>query len=287
VGGSPFNVAVGLARLGRPVGFLGSVSSGFLGARILQTLQDEGVDLGAVTTVDGPTTLGMVGLDAAGAASYAFYGHGGADRQLRPRHLPAIREPVRALHVGSYSMVVEPVASALRHLVERERDTRVIAYDPNVRLNVEPNVARWVDTVDWMVQRAHLVKVSSEDLELLHPGRPLLKVVKDWLSCGVALVVVTHAGSGSVAFTARDTVGVRARPVNVVDTVGAGDTFHAALLCWLDEQDLLSPAALSRLDSGQIKQALDFATAAASITCTRKGADLPRRQDVSGMLQPG
>ena len=287
VGGSPFNVAIGLARLGRTVGFLGALSSGFLGDRLHRVLKAEGVDLKAVTRVNAPTTLGLVGLDTHGGASYAFYGHGAADRQLGPDDLPSLNPGVEALHFGSYSMVVEPVASAHRSLIEQEHGVRVIAYDPNVRLNVEPSLDRWKDTVAWMASRAHLIKVSAEDLELLYPGRSILKIAGDWLTQGVLMVVVTHGGSGAVGFTAHHTVGVRARAVDVIDTVGAGDTFQAALLCWLSEQGLLSPKGLAGLNAQQIKMALDFASAAASITCTRQGADLPRRAEVPALLEDG
>lgn len=286
-GGSPFNVAIGLARLGRQVGFFGALSSGFLGDRLHRILKEEGVDLRALARVDAPTTLGLVGLDANGGASYAFYGTGAADRLLDPEDLPDFEPGTEALHFGSYSMVVEPVASAHRRLIERERGTCVITYDPNVRLNVEPSLERWTDTVDWMASRADLIKVSSEDLELLYPRRSILKLAADWLAQGVSMVVVTHGGSGSVCYTTHHTVGVRARSVDVIDTVGAGDTFQAALLCWISEQGLMSPAGLASLGAEQIKMALDFASAAASITCTRQGANLPRREEVSALLAAG
>lgn len=285
MGGSPFNVAVGLARLGQKVGFLGAISSGFLGDRLYRALEEEGVDLRAVARVDAPTTLGLVGLDAHGVASYAFYGHGAADRQLHPADLPVIGGDIAALHFGSYSMVVEPVASSCRRLIERERQSRVIAYDPNVRLNVEPCLARWTEAVAWMAGQANLIKVSAEDLELLYPGKAMLKVVGEWLAQGVSLVVVTHGGTGSVGFTSRDTIGVKATPTKLVDTVGAGDTFQAALLCWLSEQELLSPAGLAGLSGPHIGQALAFASAAAAITCGRQGADLPKRNEVSALLE--
>ena len=186
IGGSPLNVAIGLARLGQQVDFLGALSSGFLGERLRRALDAEGVGLSHVATVDAPTTLGLVGLDASGAASYAFYGHDCADRMLRAEHLPDLGDGVRALHFGSYSMVVEPVASTLRRLVEREHDSRVISYDPNLRLNVEPDLERWTSTVNWMARHAHLLKVSSEDLELLRPGVDVRAVVDEWLSLGVS-----------------------------------------------------------------------------------------------------
>ena len=283
IGGSPLNVAIGLARLGQQVDFLGALSSGFLGERLRRALSAEGIGLSHVATVDAPTTLGLVGLDASGAASYAFYGHGCADRMLRAEHLPDLGDDVRALHFGSYSMVVEPVASTQRRLVEREHGSRVISYDPNLRLNVEPDLERWTSTVNWMARHAHLLKVSSEDLELLRPGVDVRAVVDEWLSLGVALVVVTHANRGALGFTTRDTVGVEAKPVKVVDTVGAGDTFQAALLAWLSEQDLLSIPGLAALTADQVKAGMEFAAAAAAITCTRRGADMPRRRELPAL----
>ena len=288
IGGSPLNVAIGLARLGCEASFLGALSRGFLGERLVHALEQEGVDLAHANRVDAPTTLGVVGLDATGSPSYAFYGQSCADRMLRVEDLPAdLDDKVEALHFGSYSMVVEPVASAHRQLVERERSARVIAYDPNVRLNVEPDQARWLETVDWMARRVHLLKISSEDLDLLKPGVTAIKAASDWLAAGVSLVVITHGSRGAVGFTATDTVGVQAQPVDVVDTVGAGDSFQAALLCWLSEQGLLSPKAMSTLTAQNVKDALDFAGSAAAITCSRRGADLPRRVELPAMPSRG
>ena len=280
IGGSPLNVAIGLARLGQRVSFLGALSRGFLGQRLYRALQAEGVSLAHVPIVDAPTTLGLVGLDASGTAAYAFYGQGCADRLLHPDHLPALGDDVHAIPVGSYSLVVEPVGTTQRLLVDREHGSRVIAYDPNLRLNVEPDLARWTDAVDWMARRVHLLKISSEDLELLRPGVHIREVVDEWLGLGVSVDVVTHAGRGALGFTKRDTVSVEARPVAVIDTVGAGDTFQAALLAWLSEQGLLSIQILAALSATQMKAALEFAAAAAAVTCSRRGADIPRRSEL-------
>jgi len=111
IGGSPLNVAIGLARLAQPVAFFGAVSTGFLGQRLMRALRDEGVAVAAVTQLDAPTTLALVGLDEAGVPSYAFYGHGCADRLLPPKALDTVPAAARAFHFGSYAMVVEPVAA--------------------------------------------------------------------------------------------------------------------------------------------------------------------------------
>ena len=280
IGGSPLNVAIGLARLGQLARFAGGLSRGFLGERLGRALLDEGVDLHYVQWLDAPTTLGLVGLDASGSASYAFYGQGCADRLWSDEPLPVLDDRVRALHFGSYSMVVEPVASALRRLVEREGISKFISYDPNIRLNVEPSLALWRETVEWMARRAHLFKISLEDLELLLPGVSVRDAVDGWLAAGASLVVLTCGASGVQAFTKAVTVTVDAVPVQVVDTVGAGDTFQSALLTWFAENNLLSPAALQTLAEPQLLAALGFASRAAAITCGRRGANMPRRHEL-------
>lgn len=279
VGGSPFNVAVGLARLAQPVAFLGAVSRGFLGERLMRALKAEGVNLAHVARSDAPTTLGLVGLDEKGVPSYSFYGDGAADRQLLPEALPTAA--FRALHFGSYTTVVEPTASTLRTLVQREHGKTLISYDPNVRLNVQPDVALWREHLQWMLPRTDLLKISDEDLGLLMPGRTIESFAAEALAQGVKLAVVTRGGEGATAWTAAKThASVPTPKVTVIDTVGAGDTFQAALLTWLAEHDSVSPAALAGLSAAPLKDALHFAAQAAAITCSRRGADMPRRAEL-------
>ncbi|MCW7537813.1 carbohydrate kinase [Aquabacterium sp. A7-Y] len=280
LGGSPYNVAVGLARLGRPVAFLGGVSTDAFGERLLQALRQERVDVSTVVRSTGPTTLSVVGLNAHGVPEYAFHGQGAADRLLTQQSLPALPEATRVLQFGSYTTVVEPVGSALRALAARECGRRLVAYDPNVRLNVEPDVSRWQAVVEVMATCAHLVKVSDEDLGCLYPGVPAAEVAQRWLGQGARLVVVTRGGEGSLAWTRQVQAQAPARAVAVVDTVGAGDTFQAALLTRLDELDALSPAALEGLSAETLAGVLGFASRAAAITCSRRSADLPRRSEV-------
>ncbi len=279
VGGSPFNVAVGLARLAQPVAFLGAVSRGFLGERLMRALGAEGVNLAHVARSDAPTTLGLVGLDEKGVPSYSFYGEGAADRQLLPDALPTAA--FKALHFGSYTTVVEPTASTLRTLVQREHGKTLISYDPNVRLNVQPELARWRDYLQWMLPRTDLLKISDEDLGLLMPGRTPESFAAEALAQGVKLAVVTRGGAGASAWTAQATASVPTPKVTVIDTVGAGDTFQAALLTWLAEHDSVSAAALAGLSSAQLSDALTFAARAAAITCSRRGADMPRRAELA------
>ena len=305
VGGSPFNLAVGLARLGQPVAFFSAVSSGFMGERLMRALHDEGVNTSAVLRTDAPTTLSVVGLDAAGVPSYAFYGERGADRQLplsalanvpgrleRPGELSATNpiiaiseiSAISAINVGSYATVVEPIASTLRALVERERALgaggALIAFDPNIRLNVEPDLQRWRDQLAWMLPRTDLLKISDEDLGLLAPGLAAADFARNALAHGVRAVVVTRGAEGAVAWTAHADASTPPVPVTVIDTVGAGDTFQAALLTWLAEHGALSADALGALSAARLQDALAFAARAAAITCSRRGADMPRRAEL-------
>jgi fructokinase len=280
IGGSPYNVALGLSRLGRPVAFLGGVSTDAFGERLMQSLADEAIDASLVVRSCAPTTLSVVGLDAHGVPQYAFHGQGAADRSLSVESLPVLPAAVKLLQFGSYAVVVEPVGTALRSLAARERQRRLITYDPNVRLNVEPRIERWQAVVDEMAASAHLLKISDEDLSLLYPGQPHDAVVQGWLERGVRLVVVTCGGDGSRAWTRQAQASAAAQAVKVVDTVGAGDTFQAALLTWLDEHGLLAADALAALTAAQLEAALRFAGRAAAITCSRRGADLPRRAEL-------
>lgn len=281
VGGSPFNVAVGLVRLAQPVAFFAAVSRGFVGERLMRALVAEGVDTSTVTRSDAPSTLGLVGLDERGVPSYAFYGEGGADRQLGADALAALPSRWAAIHLGSFATVVAPIAATLRALVEREHGRALIAYDPNIRLNVEPSLGPWRAMLEWMRPRTDLLKISDEDLQLLLPGTTPEVFARAALAEGVKLVVVTCGGEGASGWTASHHVTVPPVKVQVIDTVGAGDTFQAALLTWLAEQGRLSAAALDALDASALGELLGFAARAAAITCSRRGADMPRRAELN------
>lgn len=280
IGGSPFNVAIGLARLGQPVAFLSQISRGFLGERLMRALLAEGVDASTVQRSDAPTTLSLIGVDAQGVPSYAFYGEGCADRLLDELALAALPAGVKAINFGSYATVVGSTAATQRTLVKRAQGHALIAYDPNIRLNVEPRLEVWRTQIEWMLPRTQLLKVSDEDLRLVWPGLAPAEFAARALAQGVALVVVTRGGEGASGWTAAAQVDVPPVQVAVVDTVGAGDTFQAALLTWLAERDALAAAALAALSKDALAEALGFAARAAAITCSRRGADLPRRADL-------
>jgi fructokinase len=275
-GGSPFNVAVGLRRLGSDAALFTGISTDYLGARLRRVLAEEGVNGDYLIASDAPTTLAMVGVDAQGSPQYSFRGEGCADRQLRREHLPTLDARVRGLHVGSYSLVVTPVADTLFELVIRECDQRLISLDPNVRLNVEPDIAIWRRRVEAFAAHAHLIKVSEEDLQLLYPDEDPQAVARRWLGQRCQLVCLTHGGDGaSVHSRTHGHWSVPAVAVQTRDTVGAGDTFQAALLAYLARHGLDNPSGLAGISREQLDAMLRLAVGAAALTCSRVGPDLP------------
>jgi fructokinase len=280
IGGSPFNVAVGIARMGRRSALLTGLSTDFLGEKLASALRREGVATDFLIRKSAPTTLSLVGLGADGSPQYVFYGDGAADRLVESSELPLFPDTVIGVHFGSYSIAVPPVADALSDLARREKGRRLISLDPNVRLNIMPDAAAWRRRVETLAAQADLLKISLEDVETLYPGEAPEGLVARWLGAGVGLVVVTRGGGGIFGATSGLAVELPAAPVEVVDTVGAGDTFQAALLAALDELGLANRAALNAIDRDTLRRILGFAARAAVITCTRRSADLPRRAEL-------
>ncbi|WP_439878769.1 carbohydrate kinase family protein [Pseudomonas prosekii] len=280
-GGSPFNVAVGLRRLGVDSALFAGLSTDYLGRRLQQVLQEEGVRADYLVDFAAPTTLAMVAVGANGSPHYSFRGEGCADRQLRLEHLPELGPHVRGLHIGSFSLVVQPIADTLLALVGRESGKRLISLDPNVRLNPEPNIDLWRSRIAELVELADLIKVSDEDLSLLYPEQDPQRVIESWLTHRCQLVFLTRGGEGASVFSrAHGSWSVPACSVTIADTVGAGDTFQAALITWLTEQQLDSVDGVQRLSREQIDAMLKFAVQAAALTCGKTGPDLPYRHQL-------
>lgn len=279
-GGSPFNVAIGIKRLGSESGLLTGLSTDMLGQRLSAVLRAEGVSTAYAIPTDRPTTLSLVGLDAQGVAAYQFYKNGSADTGVRPGDLPTLGSEVTGLHFGSYSLVAEPTADAFAGLAKAQTE-RLVSLDPNVRLNVEPDRDVWRARLAELYPSATLLKISAEDLDLLHPGMTAQSFAEARLADGVRLVVVTDGGDNAQGWTASGLRDTASPPrVKVIDTVGAGDTFQAALIAQLVQHPEGARAALEGLDQSGLSELLDYAARAAAITCSRRGADLPRAADL-------
>lgn len=282
-GGSPMNVAIGLARLGVAAGFLGGLSRDAFGARLAALLEREGVSLTLAPRLAARTTLSVVAADAHGRPAYGFYGEGGADVALAAGDLPAVLpEATTALTFGSYTLAVDPVGAAFLELARRERGARVVSLDPNVRPTVTPDRAAWRRRFEAFLDCAAIVKASDEDIALGYGAEADLdRVAADWLTRGARLVVVTRGREGALGFTRAARIAVPGRAVAVVDTVGAGDAAHAALLARLDGQGLLTHERLAALTPAQVEDALAYANAAAALVCARRGADPARADEIA------
>ncbi len=281
-GGSPFNVAIGLGRLGRSTAFLSTLSDDPFGVFLTGKLTEAGVGTHYIQPCSKRTTLSVVATDSAGHPQYAFYAEDSADRALTPDALPPqLPSDVRAIAAGSYSLGVEPIASAIEALIRREAGARVISLDPNVRPRVVGDLTAYRERFERLLMQTTIVKASDEDIELLYPSKDIETAAQDWLKSGPKLVIMTRGAKGPLAAFKGGIVERPSPSIDVVDTVGAGDTFHAALLAWFDDKSLLTPEAIGALSREQVTAALDFASAAAAIVCTRRGANPPSWEEVT------
>ncbi|TPW30702.1 carbohydrate kinase family protein [Pararhizobium mangrovi] len=280
VGGSPLNVAVGLARLGNQTGYLAKNSSDTFGQRIAEFLKENGVSSNLLVPTTRNSTLALVSRRADGSADYGFYISETADRSMTLAELPkSLPREVTCVHVGSYSTVTDPTAASLLALVRRERGGRFVSYDPNIRPSIEPDLDRWREQFGNFSAAAHCIKASDEDIAALYPRMSAESFAADRISGGASLVFVTRGPKGAMAFSANGrTAQAEGRPVEVVDTVGAGDTFAAAMLHWLGSAGYLSAENAADADLDAI---LAFSIAAAAVTCSRRGADLPRLDEIA------
>jgi fructokinase len=281
-GGSPANTAVALSRLGTPVTMLARLSDDAFGVALRKRFTDNDVDLRWAVDATDSTTLAIVGLDDSGGARYTFHVHDTADWQWQDSEIPPSFGPdVATIHAGSMGLIGEPGGAVLEAMLVRERGRRVISIDPNVRPIMCEDVAAYREAVERWLGIAHIVKVSADDVTWLYPDREFLEVAREWAARGPSLVVMTLGADGAVAFTSSGAShrvpGVK---VEVVDTIGAGDTFTAGLLHSLKAQGLLDVQALARLSDAQLDEALRYAALVSALACTREGADPPYAQDV-------
>ncbi|MFE9770086.1 carbohydrate kinase [Streptomyces sp. NPDC005931] len=276
LGGGPYNTAVALGRLGSPTAFCSRVSRDAFGEALLDRLRKTGVDVTPVQRGDEPTTLAVATVGADGSAAYSFYMEGTADRLFTaPEVLP---DSTRAVSFGTCSMVLEPGASAYEELLHATAARGVFtALDPNVRPGLIPDADAYRARFRSWLPSVSLLKLSAEDAQWLG-GTP-----REWLAAGPAAVVVTRGGDGLTVFTREGgEYAVPGERVEVVDTIGAGDTVNAALLHGLAARDALGADAPAALDADGWTDLLRYAARAAAITCSRAGAEPPYAHELDG-----
>ena len=281
-GGSPYNTAVALGRLGVPAGFCCGLSRDFFGSLLLSHLERSKVRTDWVSRIDRDTTLAFVSAESANAeVEYAFYCQDTADRSLKETDLPSsLPENVRLLQFGSVSLVLEPTASTMEQLMFRESSKRLVALDPNICSELIPERDTYCRRFESWLDHVDLLKASVTDLEWLYPEYSPLDAVRSMLKKWVQVVFLTSGPDGAWACTEKHLVFVEVERIRVLDTVGSGDIFYAGTLCRLWEEGRLSSGGLEGMTEQELRDCLSFAGHVAAKTCSRSGADSPWREEL-------
>lgn len=281
VGGSCLNVAIGMARLGAPAGFVGGIANDLFGRMIAEHAAASQVELGLATRSDQQTTLAFVRI-IGGESHYAFYDAETAARNWTYRRGTIPFDTVEAVHVGSTTLVDDRGAAETSALVADARASSTISFDPNCRPNLVKDKPAYLARMAEFAGRADLIKMSDVDFAYLFGDEPYEQRANALLRQGTSLVVITRGSDGAVAWHAgTGRIEVAAPKVEVADTIGAGDSFQAALLFALYKQERLARAKLGSIGADELRRALSFAANCAGLTCTRPGADPPWRHEVA------
>jgi fructokinase len=272
-GGGPFNTARGLARLGVPTAFLGRLSEDVFGRQLASLLVSDGVSLELASVGPESSTIAIAEVDSEGFAEYEFLVEETSAPNLTRDMVPERLGPeVNAIHFGTLGLVLEPIASTLIDLISREGAGRLVMLDPNIRIGLISDSA-YRDRLQTAISQSTIVKASEADLAWLFPGLDHEQTADRLFSAGVSMVVITLGAKGAFGANRDARMTVAAPHVDVVDTIGAGDAFGAALLAWLHDHGANRPDLC--LEPEELKTALDFACLAGALTCARAGADPP------------
>jgi len=284
VGGSCLNIAVGIARLGALAGFVGGISTDLFGRMIADHASVSEVELRYATRSDHQTTLAFV-RTVAGEPHYAFYDEATASRNWMYRHGSIPFDEIEAIHVGSTTLADDHGASQALTLLRDGREAVTISFDPNCRPKLVKDKASYVERMNAFARIAGIVRMSDVDFEFLYGGDDYAGRAKSFIEAGASLVVVTRGIKGAQAWHKEaGAIEVQAPAVAVVDTIGAGDSFQAALLFALRAIGRIESRALAQMNSDELRRVLSFASTCAAVTCGRAGADPPRQSDVAEAL---
>jgi fructokinase len=281
-GGGPYNTARTIARLGSPVRFFGGLSTDGFGRRLRDGLTADGVRLDVAITTDRPTTLAVAELDAGGTASYRFYTERTSATALDRSHLPDLEsDHIDAIHVGTLGLVLEPLAEAMEALVAGAPKGAVVMIDVNARPSATSDLAGYARRIDRMLDRADVLKASTDDLAAIRPNLSSGDAVRDLLDRGARVVLWTDGAGPVRIITAAGRAEVQPPGVAVVDTVGAGDALGGGFLAtWVapgrGRAELAAPGPEEAL-----VEATRRAVRVASFTCTRAGADPPTAAELA------
>jgi len=280
-GGSPFNVAIAAARLGSEVGFAGTISTDLFGVALKKYLVANKVDMSLIEDSDAPSTLAFVS-ERDGDAHFSFMDNGAADTLYDPQPRPKLAATVKQVQIGAVALLNELSANSIRDIVKAHKDQVTVFYDPNVRpALVDGPEDYFVDLPQWL-DLADVVKVSVQDVEWLYPDKPFESVVGEWLEHDLDALLLTDGGDGMKLYRkGQETLYVPSVKVEVKDTVGAGDTFTAALMNRLMNLD----KAFTELGDEEWLSVMNFSAHAAALNCTKDGANPPTLSEVEAFME--
>ncbi len=286
-GGSPFNTAIALRRLDVPAVFISKLSRDLFGTMLVNHLENNHVDTSVLLRSDAPTTLAFAKI-VNHKAEYAFYTNGSADRSITAEEISSavssLASKPACIQIGSISLALEPGAEGI-HDFMLQRDSSVTAsFDPNIRPSMVADKNRYMTRLESLFSSVDIVKISDEDLAWIYPDGDIKKGAETILSLGSKVCVVTHGIKGSYWFSSHIEAFAPTNPIQVADTIGAGDTFHAGLLAYLYREGLLGPRDIGEVSQEHAQRALTFATHAAEGTCQKQGADPPGIDYVLNMM---
>ena len=278
-GGAMYNTAIALGRLGEETGFFAGVSTDLFGQQLIDHLEESGVNTDYCVRSTNPTTLAFVKLTD-GIANYSFMDENSAARMLSVDAIPAFPKTVHAFHFGAISLIQEPCGSVFEALAGRVHESAVISLDPNIRPSFITDESTYRERLNRMIAMSDIIKVSEEDLEWLAPDGRFEQVAQDWIESGAAIVTLTMGGEGTRCITSSMDIQVPVTPVEVVDTVGAGDTFNAGFLAGLRGSGVLTKTRLKTIDRDSLRSAMEYGSRVAAYTVGQAGAKPPWRKDL-------
>lgn len=280
-GGAVFNTAIALGRLGVQTGMLSGLSRDVFGQQLLAALTASHVDTSQIIHSDRHSTLAFVQL-VDGQATYDFFDENSAGRMLTPADMPRLPETVSTLFFGGISLACEPCADAYAALLKRESAARVVMLDPNIRPGFIKDIGRYRDRLNGMIAQADIIKLSDDDLHWFLPAPLTLnEKIAVLLDQGPSVVILTQGGDGATGYLKDGrAVYVPAAKVQVVDTVGAGDTFNAGVLAQLSADGVLSKKQLANLSPQDLENALQQGARVAAVVVSRAGANPPWKTDL-------
>jgi len=283
--GAPFNLAIGLARLGGRSALAAGLSTDLFGQSFRRHLEAEKVEGDFIEIYEAPTNLVIVGRNAKGDPTYDFPIKDSADCKLNLQHLSDTSLPIAAITFGSYLMAFPESQQALLSVLRQRQIQSLICLDPNIRLGMISDPLVWRHAFELFVPLCDIIKASEEDIEAIYPEKDHDQVAKNVLDQGPKLFIMTRGKKDVSAWQYNGTkLTSESQKIDVKDTVGAGDSFFAALLIQLQQCGALEKQGLATLSKENLLAALDFANRAAAITCSRLGADLPRKGEIADNL---